>query len=222
MIIIKTTNGDQFINDATVNRVAHNRNTHTVTIHKGTVGTFQYAEHTIEHVEGVIYTNEAQATQWQDEGSLIKKLQDIIDQQKHELEFLGEMVKRLQSDLRHYSSNIIQVINYRKEGEMSDETAKRIRDDAETMKASGNRNIWELRASYDKEQPDSKTAETALIGELNEQLESSFASIRQLEAKLKEAERMKEAYKQGSERLYERNLWQRIVNEPVILPMPCL
>ena len=222
MIIVKTTNGDQFINDATVNRVAHNRDTHTVTIHKGTVGTFQYAEHTIEHVEGVIYTNEAQATSWSDEGSLIKKMQDVIDKQKHELEFLGEQVKRLQSDLRHYSSDIIQVINYRKEGEMSDETAKRIRDDAETMKASGNRNIWELRAPYDKEQPDSKSAETALIGELNEQLESSFASIRQLEAKLKEAERMKEAYKQGSERLYERNLWQRIVNEPVILPMPLL
>ena len=222
MIIIKTTNGDQFINDATVNRVAHNMETHTVTIHKGTVGTFQYAEHTIEHVEGVIYVNAAQAPSWSDEGSLIKKMQDVIDQQKHELGFLKEQVKRLQSDLRHYSSNIIQVINYRKEGEMSDETAKRIRDDAETMKASGNRNIWELRASYDKEHPDSKTAETALIGELNEQLESSFASIRQLEAKLKEAERMKEAYRDGSERLYERNLWQRIVNEPVNLPMPCL
>jgi len=222
MIIIKTTNGDQFINDATVNRVAHNRNTHTVTIHKGTVGTFEYAEHTIEHVEGVIYTNEAQATSWSDEGSLIKKLQDIIDQQKHELGFLNEQVKRLQSDLRHYSSDIIQVINYRKEGEMSDETAKRIRDDAETMKASGNMNIWELRTSYEKEQPDSKSAETALIGELNEQLESSFSSIRQLEAKLKEAERMKEAYKLSSELLYERNLWQRIVNEPVNLPMPLL
>lgn len=222
MIIIKTTNGDQFINDATVNRVAHNRDTHTVTIHKGTVGTFQYAEHTIEHVEGVIYTNEAQATQWQDEGSLIKKLQDIIYRQKHELEFLGEQVKRLQSDLRHYSSDIIQVIDYHKESEMSADMAKRIRDDAETMKESGNRNIWELRTSYEKEQPDSKSAETALIGELNEQLESSFASIRQLEAKLKEAERMKEAYKQGSERLYERNLWQRIVNEPVNLPMPLL
>ena len=222
MIIIKTTNGDQFINDATVNRVAHNRDTHTVTIHKGTVGTFEYAEHTIEHVEGVIYTNEAQATTWSDEGSLIKKMQDVIDKQKHELGFLNEMVKRLQSDLRHYSSDIIQVINYHKESEMSAETAKRIRDDAETMKESGNMNIWELRTSYEKEQPDSKSAETALIGELNEQLESSLASIRQLEAKLKEAERMKEAYRDGSERLYERNLWQRIVNEPVNLPMPLL
>lgn len=222
MIIVKTTNGDEFINDATVNRVAHNRETHTVTIHKGTVGTFEYAEHTIEHVEGVIYTNEAQATSWSDEGSLIKKMQDVIDKQKHELGFLNEQVKRLQSDLRHYSSDIIQVIDYHKEGEMSADTAKRIRDDAETMKESGNRNIWELRTSYEKEQPDSKSAETALIGELNEQLESSFASIRQLEEKLKEADRMKEAYKQGSERLYERNLWQRIVNEPVNLPMPLL
>lgn len=219
MIIVKTTNGDQFINDETVNRVAHHKDTHTVTIHKGTVGTFQYSEHTIEHVDGVIYTNGAQATLWQDEGSIIKKMQDIIDKQKHELGFLGEMVKRLQSDLRHYSSNIIQVINYRKDGEMSDETAKRIRDDAETMKASGNRNIWELRASYDKEQPDSKSTETALIAELNEQLENNFANIRQLEAKLKETDRMRESYRQGSERLYKRNLWQRIKNEPVMLPM---
>ena len=222
MIIIKTTNGDQFINETDVSRVEHCKDTHTVNIYKGTVGTFQYAEHTIEHVEGICYSNESQPTSWSDEGSVIKKMQDVIDKQKHELGFLNEMVKRLQSDLRHYSSNIIQVINYRKEGEMSDETAKRIRDDAETMKASGNRNIWELRAPYDKEQPDSKSTETALIAELNEQLESSFASIRQLEAKLKEAERMKEAYRQGSERLYERNLWQRIVNEPVILPIPCL
>ena len=127
------------------------------------------------------------------------------------------MVKRLQSDLRHYSSNIIQVINYRKDGEMSDETAKRIRDDAETMKESGNMNIWELRAPYEKEHPDSKTAETALIGELNEQLESSFASIRRIEAQLKEAVRMKEAYKRGSDKLYARTLWQRILNKKVEL-----
>lgn len=219
MIIVKTTNGDQFINDTTVSMVAHHKDTHTVTIHKGTSGTSQYAENTIEHVETVIYTNEAQATQWKDAGSIIKKMQDVIDEQKHELGFLGEMVKHLQSDLRHYSSNIIQVISYRKEGEITEETAKRIRDEAEKMKASGYRNIWELRAPYDKEHPDSKSTETALIAELNEQLENSFANIRQLEEKLQEAVRTKEAYKQDCERLYKRNLWQRIVNEPINLPM---
>ena len=196
MIIVKTTNGDQFINETAVSRVEHCKDTHTVNIYKGTVGTFQYAEHTIEHVEGICYSNESQPTNWSDEGSLIKKLQGIIDQQKHELGFLNEMVKRLQSDLRHYSSNIIQVINYRKDGEMSDETAN---------------------APYEKEHPDSKTAETALIGELNEQLESSFASIRRIEAQLKEAVRMKEAYKRGSEKLYARTLWQRILNKKVEL-----
>ena len=217
MIIVKTTNGDQFINETDVSRVEHCKDTHIVNIYKGTVGTFQYAEHTIEHVEGICYSNESQPTSWSDEGSLIKKLQGIIDQQKYELGFMNEMVKRLQSDLRHYSSNIIQVINYRKDGEMSDDTAKRIRDDAETMKESGNRNIWELRAPYEKEHPDSKTAETALIGELNEQLESSFASIRRIEAQLKDAVRMKEAYKRGSDKLFARTLWQRILNKKVEL-----
>lgn len=221
MIIIKTSNGDVLVNDQQMKMVEHDHANHVVRLidTSGTIGL--YARHpyaTIEHVESVIYTNNAQPTEWKDEGSLVKSLQGIIDRQKYDIAFLNEMIKRLQSDLRHYSSNIIQVINYRKEGEMSDETAKRIRDDAETMKASGNRNIWELRASYDQEHPDSKTAETALIAELNEQLESSLANIRQLEAQLREAVRLKEAYKRGSEQLYARTLWQRIKNERVSLP----
>ncbi len=216
MIIVKTTNGDQFINETGVSRVEHCKDTHTVNIYKGE-GSFQYAEHTIEHVEGISYSNDSQPTSWNDEGSLIKKLQGIIDQQKHELGFLNEMVKRLQRDLRYYSSNILQEMNYRKDGEMSDQAAKRIREDAEAMKASGNRNIWELRAPYEEKHPDSKTAETALIGELNEQLESSFASIKRIEAQLKEAVRMKEAYRRGSDKLFARTLWQRILNKKVEL-----
>ena len=212
MIIVKTTNGDQFINDATVNRVAHNKDTHTVTIHKGTVGTFQYAEHTIEHVEGVIYTNEAQATQWQDEGSLIKKLQGIIDQQKHELGFLNEMVKRLQSDLRHYSSNIIQVINYRKEGDMSDETAKRIRDDAETMKGKGNANIWEYRHPYDKEHEGEEYIEGKVIQTLREEVETLSHSLSELKD---EMETMKRRHAIHVTDIYARTLWQRIVNKTI-------
>lgn len=221
MIIIKTSNGDVLVNDQQMKMVEHDHANHVVRLidTSGTIGL--HARHpyaTIEHVEGIIYTNNAQPTEWKDEGSLVKSLQGIIDRQKYELGFLNEMIKGLQSDLRHYSSNIIQVINYRKEGDMSDETAKRIRDDAETMKASGNRNIWELRVFYDQEHPDSKTAETALIGELNEQLEISFASIRRIEAQLREAVRLKEAYKRGSEQLYARNLWQRIKNKRVNLP----
>ena len=69
MIIVKTTNGDQFINETAVSRVEHCKDTHTVNIYKGTVGTFQYAEHTIEHVEGICYSNESQPTNWSDEGS---------------------------------------------------------------------------------------------------------------------------------------------------------
>ena len=218
MIIIKTSNGDVLVNDQQMKMVEHDHANHVVRVTdtSGTMGlAMRHPYATIEHVEAVIYTNNAQPTEWKDEGSLVKSLQGIIDRQKYDLGFLNEMVKRLQSDLRHYSSNIIQVINYRKEGDMSDETAKRIRDDAETMKGKGNANIWELRAPYEKEHPDSKTAETALIGELNEQLESSFASIRRIEAQLKEAVRMKEAYKHGSEKLYARTLWQRIVNKTV-------
>ena len=37
------------------------------------------------------------------------------------------------------------------------------------------------------------------------------------ESELKEAVRMKEAYKCGSEKLYDRTLWQRILNKKVEL-----
>ena len=47
MIIVKTTNGDQFINETAVSRVEHCKDTHTVNIYKGTVGTFQYAGQTV-------------------------------------------------------------------------------------------------------------------------------------------------------------------------------
>lgn len=218
MIIIKTSNGNVLINDQQMKMVVHDHVDHVVRLIDagGTMGMcMRHPYATIEHVESIIYTNDAQPTEWKGEGSIIKEMQDIIDKQKSELAHLNWIAKRLQSDLRLYSSNIAQIIDYHTKEEMSDDIAKRIRDEAEKMKAKGNANIWDDHHPYDKEQPDSKSTETALIAELNEQLENSLANIRQLESKLKEADRMKEVYRQRSERLYARNLWQRIVNKTV-------
>ena len=69
MIIVKTKNGDRFINDKAVTMVEHDREKAVVHVH-GDKGMF----FRIEDVEGIIYTNDAQPTSWNDEGSEIQRL----------------------------------------------------------------------------------------------------------------------------------------------------
>ena len=76
MIIIKTNNGDVFVNEKTTHIVEHNREDKTVVIRNP-----QYKlNSTINDVEGVIYTNDAQPTSWTDEGSEIARLKKSIDE----------------------------------------------------------------------------------------------------------------------------------------------
>ena len=215
MIIIKTSNGDVLVNDQQMKMVEHDHANHVVRVidASGTMGMrMRHPYATIEHVESVVYINEAQPTERKDEGSLVKSLQDIIDKQKHELRLLGNMVKLLQDDLRHHSGNIIQVVNYHKEGEMSDDIANRIRNDAEAMKKSSNMKIWDFCAPYEKDKPDSKSAETALIAEQNEQIETLAHSLSELKD---EMETMRRRHTIHLTDIYARNLWQRIFNKTV-------
>jgi hypothetical protein len=69
MIIVKTKNGDRFINDKAVTMVEHDREKAVVHVH-GDKGMF----FRIEDVECVIYTNDAQPTSWKDEGSEVQRL----------------------------------------------------------------------------------------------------------------------------------------------------
>ena len=69
MIIVKTKNGYRFINDKAVTMVEHDREKAVVHVH-GDKGMF----FRIEDVEGIIYTNDAQPTSWNDEGSEIQRL----------------------------------------------------------------------------------------------------------------------------------------------------
>jgi hypothetical protein len=69
MIIVKTKNGDRFINDKAVTIVAHDREKAVVNAH-GENGAYYH----IEDVEGIIYNNDAQPTSWKDEGSEIQRL----------------------------------------------------------------------------------------------------------------------------------------------------
>lgn len=72
MIIVKTKNGDRFINDKAVAMVEHERERAVVNAY-GANGDRDVFFH-IEDVEGIIYTNDAQPTSWKDEGSEIQRL----------------------------------------------------------------------------------------------------------------------------------------------------
>ena len=69
MIIIKTANGDRFVNDKAVTMVEHDREKAVVNVY-GDKGVFFH----IEDVEGIIYNNDAQPIHWKDEGSEIQRL----------------------------------------------------------------------------------------------------------------------------------------------------
>ena len=76
MIIVKTKNGDRFINDKAVTIVEHDREKAVVNAH-GEKGAYYH----IEDVEGIIYTNDAQPIAWREDGSEIERLQKKLDEQ---------------------------------------------------------------------------------------------------------------------------------------------
>ena len=77
MIIVKTKNGDHFINEKSVIEVIHDREKAVVNCY-GANGYFSHHE----EVEGIIYTNDAQPTSWKDEGSEIQRLMKSLDEQR--------------------------------------------------------------------------------------------------------------------------------------------
>ena len=77
MIIVKTKNGDRFINDKAVTMVEHDREKAVVTAYRD-----DGASYNIKDVEGIIYTNDAQPTSWKDEGSEIDTLKKKLDEQR--------------------------------------------------------------------------------------------------------------------------------------------
>ena len=77
MIIVKTKNGDRFINDKAVAMVEHVRDKAVVNAY-GDKGVWFH----VEDVEGIIYNNDAQPMHWKDEGSEIQRLMKSLDEQR--------------------------------------------------------------------------------------------------------------------------------------------
>ena len=116
MIIVKTNNGDRFINEAETLQVSHNKDKALVEVWPSRWGNQQQQPqyYIIEHVESVIYTT--QETKWKDEGleleTLKKRFRDInqlVDKyRKKETEniLLEDKIARLQEKLRDFGCEL--------------------------------------------------------------------------------------------------------------------
>ena len=106
MIIVKTKNGDRFINDKAVTMVEHDKEKAVVNAY-GDNGVFFH----IEDVECIIYTNDAQPTWWKDEGSAIERLKATIEKNDKESEKRqdGVFVKNI-GDLSCFSVRTVNVL----------------------------------------------------------------------------------------------------------------
>jgi hypothetical protein len=74
MIIVKTTNGDRFINEAETLMVIHDRETARVTVHPKSWKNEQPSPFHLLNVEQVIYTDHPHDVDWVDNGSELEKL----------------------------------------------------------------------------------------------------------------------------------------------------
>ena len=118
MIIIKTNNGDCFINEAETLQVSHIKDKALVEVWPSRWGNQQQQPqyYIIEHVEAVIYTNAAQPTEWKDEGSALENLKKQLDDvcllvdkyRKEEAEniILEDRIARLQEKLRDFGCEL--------------------------------------------------------------------------------------------------------------------
>ena len=116
MIIVKTNNGDRFINEAETLQVSHNKDKALVEVWPSRWGNQQQQPqyYIIEHVESVIYTTKE--TKWKDEGleleTLKKQFRDInqlVDKyRKKETEniILENKIARLQEKLRDFGCEL--------------------------------------------------------------------------------------------------------------------
>ena len=101
MIIIKTKNGDRFINDKAVTMVEHDREKAVVDAY-GDNGVFFH----IEDVESVIYTNDAQPTSWKDEGSEIQRLTKELSECMKNLGNLRDEYRKIDDERYHLKAKV--------------------------------------------------------------------------------------------------------------------
>ena len=126
MIIVKTKNGDSFINDKAVTMVDHDREYAAVAVYCDDDG--DGASYTIEDVEGIIYTSDAQPVEWKDEGSEIQRLKAKLEKQKKKYSRLCDQFEYWNHKCYAYESAIMSINEWAEQAEQKGENMKSLLD----------------------------------------------------------------------------------------------
>lgn len=128
MIIIKTTNGDKFINEKAIVELSHDREKKTACyITKGGYQSFK-------DVESIIYTNDAQPISWQDEGSALEKARKENDAQRDIIKRLQQEKKAVMDDLLHFAYDMEQLVCHYHD-KIPDDVRRQIQEPALKLKS---------------------------------------------------------------------------------------
>ena len=117
MIIVKTNNGDRFINEAETLQINHIRDNALVEVWPSRWGNQQQQPqyYIIENVESVIYTT--QETKWKDEGSEIQRLKAELEKEKKKYSQLCEYFGYVRDWFMIYEEAIISIKERTKQAE---------------------------------------------------------------------------------------------------------
>ena len=203
MIIIKTTNGDVFVNEAEMMHVQHLHDTRQVKIEKRTGTT------TINDVETITYTTKD--TEWKDDGSNLAHLHKLVVQTERQLWHLKTLAEQREDAMREFDRKLWNV-NQELECNNMDNVKSILKNYMERRPI-----IIEHLEQSEKSLEESKV-ETYRIAQ--EQIKQDNELERQRQEQRKELEDeiiriQHDLFDAGDElyRLKNRNLWQRIINK---------
>ena len=149
MIIIKTKNGDRFINDKAVTMVEHDKEKAEVNVYGDKGYLFE-----IKDVEGIIYTNDAQPTSWKDEGSEIQRLKATIEKKDKEYDQMLEHSRFMREWFSIYQYAFDEIKDKARQAERENKgiyvNPAAIIEQAEKKYQESQKRFEEVRAKWDK------------------------------------------------------------------------
>lgn len=203
MIIIKTSNGDAFVNDAEMQQVEHLRDKRQVKV------TTRVGVRTINDVEAVLYATNI--SQWQDEGSQVAKLHSLVTQLEHERTIRVEAYRQLHDLFESENNDLRQAVKAIEDG-VEDWTARFLKDKWErivyrrTQVENLEKNISDQEANTRKIAQEQIEQDNELERQRQQEREEQENLINVLRHQVMEADLM-------LGRMKNRSLWQRIRNK---------
>lgn len=203
MIIIKTSNGDAFVNDAEMQQVEHLRDKRQVKV------TTRVGVRTINDVEVVLYATNI--SQWQDEGSQVAKLHSLVTQLEHERTIRDEAYRQLHDLFESENNDLRQAVKAIEDG-VEDWAARFLKDKWErivyrrTQVENLEKNISDQEANTRKIAQEQIEQDNELERQRQQEREEQENLINVLRHQVMDADLM-------LGRMKNRSLWQRIRNK---------